>query len=392
VSVATTLQRSKGGQFALHAKAQPGNPYDGYTLATVIPEMEKTIGNEIGRILADAGYRGHDAPQSHKFRGFTAGQKRRVTPAIKRQMRGRSAIEPVIGHTKAEHRMGRNCLAGEQGDAATPSSPPQATTSRSCSTGSGSFCGCSSPSSTADRNRSQPDTPHCSRPTDEDSLIRHFTLDPADRLECELRRRPQNKLGFAVQLCTMRQTGRLLWDNEKPPVAVINYLADQLGTDPRLYGLYAHRVQTRFDLSRHLMDYLGLRAASKQDPRAALVAAIEAATNGDSGLPIATAIVEEFRKRSALLPSLNSIEKIGLGGRAIARRRAEKELIAGFPLERLASLDRLLEVDPSIGQTRFHWLRSAPEASRASKKRHDQRQANNPPDAPDLRADPGSNA
>ena len=30
---------------------------------------------------------------------------------------GRSAIEPVIGHIKAEHRMGRNYLAGEQGDA-----------------------------------------------------------------------------------------------------------------------------------------------------------------------------------------------------------------------------------------------------------------------------------
>nr|WP_281407774.1 DUF4158 domain-containing protein [Mesorhizobium sp. M2E.F.Ca.ET.209.01.1.1] len=43
--------------------------------------------------------------------------------------------------------------------------------------------------------------------TDEDSPIGHFTLDPADRLECELRRRPQNKLGFAVQPCTMRQTG-----------------------------------------------------------------------------------------------------------------------------------------------------------------------------------------
>ena len=89
--------------------------------------------------------------------------------------------------------------------------------------------------------------------TDEDSLIRHFTLDPADRLECELRRRPQNKLGFAVQLCTMRQTGRLLWDNEQPPAAVINYLADQLGIDARLYAFYAHRVQTRFDHSRSLM-------------------------------------------------------------------------------------------------------------------------------------------
>jgi IS5 family transposase len=33
-------------------------------------------------------------------------------------MRRRSAIEPVIGHLKAEHRMGRNYLAGRAGDAA----------------------------------------------------------------------------------------------------------------------------------------------------------------------------------------------------------------------------------------------------------------------------------
>ena len=117
VSVATTLNRSKGGQFALHAAALPGNPYDGHTLATVIPDMEKMIGNELSRILADAGYRGHNAPESHKLRVFTSGQKRRLTPAIKRQMRRRSAVEPVIGHLKSEHRMDRNYLAGEQGDA-----------------------------------------------------------------------------------------------------------------------------------------------------------------------------------------------------------------------------------------------------------------------------------
>jgi len=117
VSVATTLNRSKGGQFALHAAALPGNPYDGHTLATVIPDLEKMIGTELSRILADAGYRGHNAPESHKLRVFTSGQKRRLTPAIKRQMRRRSAVEPVIGHLKSEHRMDRNYLAGEQGDA-----------------------------------------------------------------------------------------------------------------------------------------------------------------------------------------------------------------------------------------------------------------------------------
>jgi IS5 family transposase len=40
-----------------------------------------------------------------------------MTPAIKREMRRRSAIEPVIGHIKSEHRMGRNYLAHSQGDA-----------------------------------------------------------------------------------------------------------------------------------------------------------------------------------------------------------------------------------------------------------------------------------
>ena len=117
VSIATTLQRSKGGQFALHAMALPGNPYDGHTLATVIPDMEQTIGNCIVRILADAGYRGHNAPLSHRFKVYTSGQKRRMTPAIKREMRRRSAVELVIGHVKNGHRMNRNYLTGPQGDA-----------------------------------------------------------------------------------------------------------------------------------------------------------------------------------------------------------------------------------------------------------------------------------
>jgi IS5 family transposase len=117
VSIATTLHRSKGGQFALHAKALPGNPYDGHTLVEIIPDMETSIGNTLERIIADAGYKGHNAPLSHRFKVFTSGQKRRMTPAIKREMKRRAAVEPVIGHIKNEHRMDRNYLAGTQGDA-----------------------------------------------------------------------------------------------------------------------------------------------------------------------------------------------------------------------------------------------------------------------------------
>lgn len=117
VAVATPIKHSKGGQFVNHVAALPGNPYDGHTLGKVIPKMEALIGNTIARMIADAGYRGHNAPPQHKLRVFTAGQKRRVTPTIKREMKRRSAIEPVIGHLKDEHRMGRNYLAHSKGDA-----------------------------------------------------------------------------------------------------------------------------------------------------------------------------------------------------------------------------------------------------------------------------------
>jgi IS5 family transposase len=117
VSVATPIKHSKGGQFVTHVAALPGNPYDGHTLVTVIPAMEALIGITIERLIADAGYRGHNAPKDYKFRVFTAGQKRRMTPQIKREMKRRSAVEPVIGHLKEGHRMGRNYLAHRGGDA-----------------------------------------------------------------------------------------------------------------------------------------------------------------------------------------------------------------------------------------------------------------------------------
>lgn len=39
-----------------------------------------------------------------------------MTDKIKREMRRRSAVEPVMGHLKQDHRMDRNHLAGRAGD------------------------------------------------------------------------------------------------------------------------------------------------------------------------------------------------------------------------------------------------------------------------------------
>ena len=60
---------------------------------------------------------GHHAPDTHRFRVFTQGQKRGAPDTVKKMMKRRAAIEPVIGHIKNEHRMGRNNLAHSTGDA-----------------------------------------------------------------------------------------------------------------------------------------------------------------------------------------------------------------------------------------------------------------------------------
>jgi transposase, IS5 family len=118
VSVATTLARSKAGQFIAHVRAMPGNPYDGHSLETVIPEIETQVGRASRASWSTAAIAATTRGPDHKMKVYISGQKRGVTDAIKRDLRRRSAVEPVIGHAKGEHRMGRNFLKGVHGDAA----------------------------------------------------------------------------------------------------------------------------------------------------------------------------------------------------------------------------------------------------------------------------------
>jgi IS5 family transposase len=115
-SIVTTNARAPGGQFVLHAKALPGNPYDGRTLGAVIEATERLTGREIERAYVDKGYRGHDTANPRRV--FISGQKRGVYGVIKRELRRRSAIEAVIGHMKTDGHLGRCYLKGRAGDAA----------------------------------------------------------------------------------------------------------------------------------------------------------------------------------------------------------------------------------------------------------------------------------
>ena len=115
VSLAVTHQQG----LMVGARAFCGNPFDGHTLA---PQLEQTtnllqdLGVKPRQVIVDLGYRGVDA-DNPGIEIIHRGKYKTLTALQRRWLKRRQAIEPLIGHTKSDHRLDRCWLKGAIGDA-----------------------------------------------------------------------------------------------------------------------------------------------------------------------------------------------------------------------------------------------------------------------------------
>lgn len=79
-SIVTTNGRAPGGQFVVHARALPGNRYDGHSLGTIIEATETLTSCAVERAYVDKGYRGRNTDRPRSV--FISGQKRGVFGVI----------------------------------------------------------------------------------------------------------------------------------------------------------------------------------------------------------------------------------------------------------------------------------------------------------------------
>ena len=84
-------------------------------------------------------------------------------------------------------------------------------------------------------------------PQREADLLRHYSLSDEDLQNIGARRRPRNKLGFALQLCVLRHPGRLLAPGEFVPPALVDFIGRQLDLDGDDLADYAVRSETRHE-------------------------------------------------------------------------------------------------------------------------------------------------
>lgn len=110
VSVATTSRDN----WIVGIQAHHGNPYDGHTLSGVLSQVKRMAGCSVKEAYCDKGYRGHSVFENTIV--HIAGTKRRVSRSLRKWLKRRCAIEPVIGHLKSDGRMDRNYLKGALGD------------------------------------------------------------------------------------------------------------------------------------------------------------------------------------------------------------------------------------------------------------------------------------
>lgn len=117
--VKTSIALTHKSALVVGVRTFAGNPYDGHILHEQLEQtgiLLEDVGGKPRQVVVDLGFRGvdHDNPG---VRIIHRGKIKSLSRAQRRVLKRRSAIEPVIGHLKADHRMDRCWLAGSQGDA-----------------------------------------------------------------------------------------------------------------------------------------------------------------------------------------------------------------------------------------------------------------------------------
>ena len=108
---------SSKGNFFLGAQALHGNPFDGHTLKSALKQVANLTPKSspaIASVFVDQGYRGHGVTELPVY--IVGRNQKRAEKSLKRWMKRRAAIEPLIGHAKNDGGDPRCHLLGQEGD------------------------------------------------------------------------------------------------------------------------------------------------------------------------------------------------------------------------------------------------------------------------------------
>ncbi len=198
-----------------------------------------------------------------------------------------------------------------------------------------------------------------------DDRIRHYSLSEPDLSVIRQRRGAHNRLGFAVQLCSLRYPGCAIPAGEPPPEILLSLVARQLRLDPALWTRYAEREETRREHMLELQAWLRLTSFGLEHHRAVVHALTELAEQTDRGILLATAMLEMLRHQRVIVPAIDVVERVCAEALTRGTRRVYAALTAPLSGDGRSRLGALLDPREGARITSLVWLRQPPGAASA---------------------------
>lgn len=176
-------------------------------------------------------------------------------------------------------------------------------------------------------------------------MERFFYLDDEDRKLIAGRRRDYNRLGFALQIVTVRQIGMFLADPLDAPLELVDYLAEQLGIeDSSCVKQYTERKKTKLEHAWEIQREYGLSSYAEVEAELAAWVADQAWVTGDGPKAMLAGAVDWLREHQALLPGPRTLERVVTDGRQAADQRLWSQLTDQLTAGSASSLLALLDV------------------------------------------------
>ncbi|GAA0382808.1 Tn3 family transposase [Micromonospora fiedleri] len=182
-------------------------------------------------------------------------------------------------------------------------------------------------------------------PPDRGTLERFFFLDDADRELVEGHRGTHSRLGFGLQLVTVRHVGRFLPDPLDVPASVVDYLAVQLRIDdPSSVKRYLERRNTRYEHQAEIAAVYGYRDFAAAEGEFLRWLDDQAWTTGEGPKALFYAAVAWLRQRRVLLPGVSTLAEAVASVRNAAQQRLYAVLAQAVSAQQAVELEAILRV------------------------------------------------
>jgi TnpA family transposase len=143
-----------------------------------------------------------------------------------------------------------------------------------------------------------------------DDLITFFTLSERDMQSIPRYSAPHNRLGYALQLCTLRFMGFVPDDLTTAPSEAVAFVAQQLAVAPSALATYGARVHTRQDHLQAVQAHLGYRKPRAKDLQALADWVLERALEHDKPMLLYELTCEKLRTAQLLRPGVTRLERL----------------------------------------------------------------------------------